>query len=66
MVILEFIFQSFWVFIGCVILIAVIGDFFADIIKAMLSPWKKDFHYHVNDVEVDIEKFKEWIENVED
>lgn len=35
--ILQFIFSSFWIFIGTVILVAFIGDAIADMVKALLS-----------------------------
>ncbi len=34
---LQYIFSSFWIFIGCVILIAVIGEASAQILKAIFQ-----------------------------
>ena len=56
--IIQFIFHSFWTFLGSIILISVLGGFINDVIKGFIP----DKHIHINGYKLEDEQLKKIIE----
>ena len=52
--------SNFWIFCGFAILLSIIVDGIVKLVKHLMSPWKHDNHFHINDVNIDVNDFIEW------
>lgn len=59
--VLDFIFKSFWTFVGTIFLIAVLGDFVHDFISAFVPKIDKSTHYHIDGKELNMDEVRAYI-----